>query len=272
VPIIRPRLDACRRERDRITIARKSALNVDVRVGVARSVTASQKEIDMFTHRASLHVALLAALITAGCASPIHIIKPDTNPNADPVPQVMVNFLSNFNPSLSWDVSLDGAVLSGFSPAPGPGVTSVVPVSWAQSSQLKSHTVTTHAICGTFCVYNSETVNFIPPHLFYNGTTSTPAGSGNLKQFQPTAKFVAVQTDRSVPINVTIVETGSPKRVKLGLSPNSWLPAGTPLNVTIPATNTKADFFIVGDSTGTYILSFTATGVVPGAASGTITP
>jgi hypothetical protein len=231
-------------------------------------------EVAMLSCPRSYAAATAAAALLFGCASPINIIKPDTNPNADPVPQVVVSFLSNFNPSLPWHVALDGTDLSGFSPAPAPGVTSVVPVTWAAGSGLKSHQVTASATCGTFCVYNSAVVNFTPPHLFFNGTHSTPSGSGNLKQFQPVAKFVAVQSSRSVAIPVTVVEVSPVKKVRIASTQAGLAGAtpGAPLSLTIPANMTKADFWVVGDGLGLYQLQFTAAGVVPGGGGGTIAP
>ena len=222
----------------------------------------------MFTHRAWFQVGSIATILTAGCASPIHIVTPGAGMSLDPVPQVVVQFTNNFNPAEAWGIDLDGAAITGFSPAPAPLGTSTAPLVYSLTPW--QHTIKTNATCGAFCVYNSEEVKFTPPKLFYNGTNV--ASARDLKQFQATAVFVGVQFDRSVPINVTVVETSSPKRVKLGLSASSFLPAGTPLNVTIPATSTKGDFFIMGDSLGLYTLEFTAAGVTPGGGSGTVKP
>jgi hypothetical protein len=93
-----------------------------------------------------------------------------------------------------------------------------------------------------------------------------------LKQFQPTSAFVGIQFFSSVPINVTAIETSSPKRVKLAGPGGVFQPPGGPITVTIPAGATKADFQIEGDVLGAYVLTFTAPGVVSGPGAGNVIP
>jgi hypothetical protein len=218
-------------------------------------------------------VPVLATLF--GCASPIHVVKPDASPtDHEPVPQVVVQFSSSFNPAEAWGVYLDGNPLLGFSPAPAPGVTSSVPIGFAQASSPQTHEVSTNATCGTFCSYNSESVKFLPPTLIYDATDLTPAGAGNLKQFVDTHEFVAGQFSRSVPITVTVIETTPSKKVLIAATAAQLASAvpGNPLTVTIPFNDTKADFWIRGNSTGLYTLRFSAPGVVPDGGSGNVTP
>src|SRR5690348_17736343 len=124
----------------------------------------------MFTSRLLLPSAFASLVVIAGCTSPVHIVDPTAGIENNPVPQVRVSFLSNFNPSEAWHVSLDGAFVTGFTPTPAPGVTSTAPLAYSPASYPSSHTLTTDATCGTLCSYNSETVAFSPPALIYNGT------------------------------------------------------------------------------------------------------
>jgi len=223
----------------------------------------------MYIRRASFPVAVVVALLTVGCAPVILITTPDRNHPDDPAPtQVVVNFTSNFKPAEPWYVDLDGTNLTGFSPAPTPGGTSSVPIVVTSAGQ---HKVTAQGTCGTFCSYNSDSVTFALPVLTYNSTVP-PRVDRNLKQFQPASVFVGIQFFSSVPINVTIVETSSPKRVKLATPTGVFQAPGAPLTVTIPAGTTKADFQIEGDVLGAYVLNFTAPGVVSGPGAGNVTP
>lgn len=216
----------------------------------------------------ALQALVIAAIVSSGCTSPIHILKPDRNNLFDPVTRVELKFDTNFNPSLPWHVELDGMNLSGFSPAPAPGKISSVPIVITGASV---HTIKATATCGTFCVYNSDEFQFWPPALVYNSTTYANVNK-DLKQFQPASAFVGVQNFRSVPINVTVVEKSSPKRVKLAAPGGQFQSPGSPITVTIPANTTKADFLIQGDVLGLYVLEFTAPGVVSGAGSGNVRP
>jgi hypothetical protein len=220
----------------------------------------------MFEQRAS--VLLVTALILAGCTSPIHIITPVQGDNVDPV-SVKVNFLSKFDPSQSWSVSLDGQKLSGFTPTPAPGATSVVPVNFPQGWKGE-HVVKTHAVCGFFCVWDSEEVHFSPPHLRWNSTTNSVASK--LVQFQGQAAWAGVQYAPTVPINVTIQETTSPPKVSVGLTSNAMSPPGTPLVVTIPAGSTKGDFFLRAQSSGLFTFLLSAPGVTPEEVQGSTAP
>lgn len=218
----------------------------------------------------SLYFVMVALLALTGCASPIHILTPVNGVNQEPVQNITASFTADFKPTEAWDIYLDGTPITGFTPPPAPGVTSTAPLVWAPRTSITSHTIKTNATCGTFCVYNSETVTFTPPQLLYNGTT-TPT-TGDLKQFVTTAEFVGVQYSRSVPITVTIAETSPTKLVQLGTSPGSLLPPGTPIKVIIPASTTKANFYVQGVSLGNYTLSITADGVVPTVGAGKVSP
>lgn len=223
----------------------------------------------MNTPRIAKAIVPLAALAAAGCASPIHIVTPTDGLGVEPQPQVVAQFNNNFKPTEAWGIYLDGVPITGFSPPPAPLGTSTAPLAF-QFEPYGKHTIQTNATCGTFCSYNSEEVTFYPPELFYNGTTAS--NTTNLQQFKPTPAFVGVQFDRSVPITVTVQETSSPPRVKLGNSSGSFASAGTPITVTIPSSSTKGDFFILGDTIGTYQLAFSAAGVTPGGGFGNIAP
>jgi hypothetical protein len=218
----------------------------------------------MFTNRAWLKVAVIAVILTAGCTPAVHIVKPEASKPYEPVPEVVVNFEAKFSPYWGWHIDLDGTNLTGFSPTPAPGGTSSRPIGIKDKGE---HKITAYAVCGQFCVYNSEEVKFTPPFLVYNSTKNFSVKQ-DLAQFQPTTVYVGVQNYRSVPIQVTIVETSPTKRVKLASSPGAFQSPGDPITVTIPADNTKADFFIEGDVLGSYTLSFTAPGVVPGTGQG----
>ena len=222
----------------------------------------------MYTHRASFQVAVIAAILTTGCTPAILIVTPDRNNPNDPVTQAVVTFTPNFKPAEAWYVDLDGTNLAGFSPAPATGGTSSVPLVITGAG---SHTITAQGTCGTFCSYPSDSVTFTLPALIYNSTSYVRVDR-DLKQFQPTPVFVGVQNFRSVPINVSIVETSSPKHVKLALPLGAFQPPGNAITVTIPAGTTKADFQIQGDVLGTYVLGFTAPGVVSGPGAGRVNP
>ncbi len=222
----------------------------------------------MSTHRVFAASAVVVAVLAAGCAPVILITKPDRNKPNDPVDAVTVDFTSNFVPTEAWYVNLDGSNLGGFSPAAGPGKTSSVPVSITTAG---AHTVTAQGTCGAFCSYQSDEVSFTPPALMYN-SISYANGSQNLKQFQSANVFVGVQNFRSIPISVTIVETTTPKHVKLAPAGGAFLPPGAPLTLTIGAATTKADFVIEGDVLGPYQLRFTSPGSVEGFGAGTVSP
>lgn len=228
--------------------------------------------LNLLNYRVLKHSALgatvVAAIVSSGCTSPIHILKPDRNNPYDPVTRVELQFDTNFNPSLPWHAELDGVNLSGFTPAPAPGKISSVPIVITGASV---HTIKATATCGTFCVYNSDEFQFWPPALVYNSTTYANVKK-DLTQFQPASAFVGVQNFRTVPINVTVVEKSSPKRVKLAAPGGQFQAPGSPITLTIPANTTKADFLIQGDVLGSYVLEFTAPGVVTGGGSGNVRP
>lgn len=213
-------------------------------------------------------MAAVIAVLIAGCAPVILITTPDRNNPNEPVNNVVVNFTSNFKPTEPWNVSLDGTNLAGLSPAPIPGGTSSVPITLTKANVYK---VTASGTCGTFCAYPSDEVTFTPPALMYN-SISYANGSQNLTKFVPASVFVGVQNFHSVPIIVTIVETTTPKHVKLAPLGGAFLSPGTPLTLTIGAASTKADFMIEGDVLGIYQLRFTSPGTVEGFGAGTVTP
>lgn len=222
----------------------------------------------MHTRRASFPTVVVISFLVTACTPAIHILKPDRANPFDPVTQAVVSFETKFNPGEAWYVDLDGTNLSGFSPAPAPGGTSSVPLLITSAG---THKITASATCGTFCVYNSDVVDFTPPALIYN-STSYARVDRNLKQFQPDSVYVGVQNFRSVPISVTIVETSSPKRVKLAAPGGAFQPPGSAITVTIPASTTKADFQIQGDVLGFYVLGFSAPGVSGGVGGGNVMP
>jgi hypothetical protein len=222
----------------------------------------------MVKHRGWFPAMVAAGLLAGGCTPAIHIIKPDRNNPFEPVTQAVVTFETKFNPGYGWSVDVDGANLTGFSPAPAPGGTSSVPLVIGAPA---AHKITASASCGTFCVYNSDVVDFTPPALIYNSTSYVRVDL-NLRQFQQASAYVGVQNFRTVPINVTIVETSFPKRVKLATPTGAFQPPGTPVTVTIPAANTKADFRLEGDVLGFYVLGFSAPGVSSGVGGGNVTP
>ena len=224
----------------------------------------------MVAHRFVTTCVGVIAVLATGCSPVIHITTPASGLSKEPVPQVQASFTVDFKPAEAWSITLDGVAITGWSPTPAPGGTSTAPLVYAFSSPIAQHTIDTNATCGFFCAYPSDPpVMFTPPQLLYNQTLP-PLSAVDLKQFKVTAVFVAVQFDRSVPITVTITETSGIQIVKLGLSASTLQPVGTPLTVTIPATSTKADFFIESDSIGKYVLNFTATGVTPGGGVGTV--
>ncbi len=121
-------------------------------------------------------------------------------------------------------------------------------------------------------MYNADEVKFTPPALMYN-SASYANGSQNLRQNVPVDVFVGVQNFRTVPINVTIVETTFPLHVRLAPAGSSaFLAPGAPLTVTIPASDTRANFRIEGFVLGTYNLRFTSPGTVQGFGAGSISP
>ncbi len=212
-----------------------------------------------------------ATLLMAGCVSQIHILQPVAGNNVDPVTTVRAQFGTDFKPTEAWGVYLGGVAISGFSPAPAPGVTSTAPL--PLDLNFSSFVITTNATCGTFCSYPSETVNFTIPHLEYNDNfTSKPK---DFPRFMPTNVFVAVQFPPNVPIVVTITEDpqGNPNKLRLGRSGGPLQGVGVPLTVTIPGgISSKVDFVIDCESgTSTYVIRFAAAGVGFGAGSGKCT-
>jgi hypothetical protein len=222
----------------------------------------------MFTNRVWLTVASIAAVLAAGCTPAVHIIKPDPKKPHEPVPEVVVSFEPKFSAYWGWNIKLDGMELkeSEFAPAAAPGGTSSRPLKLEVPGE---HNLAAYAVCGQFCVWGSEEVKFTPPHLVYNSTTNYSVNK-SLKQFEHVFVYVGVQNYRSVPIQVTIVETSPTKRVRLASSPNAFESPGKPITVTIPADTTKAEFYITGDSQGKYTLGFSAPGVITGEGGGQV--
>jgi hypothetical protein len=207
------------------------------------------------------HVILLllaTSILAAGCASPIHIVSPTAGPQANAIPEVQVS-LSAKQYIDSWSVDLDGTTLSGYSPSPGPGVTSAAPLEFSEGTT--THVLTTHSTCGAFCVWGSETVSFTPPKLHWNGTNTQNVA--NLSQFATVGVFVGVQYPPSVAIPVTVQEITNPPSVKLGLPAGPLQQPGSPLIVVIPAGSTKSDFNVQAESLGNIKFKLTAPGTIP---------
>lgn len=225
----------------------------------------------MFKRNRVTGVACTATVLLAGCVSPIHIIRPISGANVDPVTKVQAHFDGNFVPSQPWGVFLNGAPISGFVPPPVPNVTSEAPLLLNLNSI--GGTITTHSTCVGTCGYPDETVNFTIPHFEYNDNFTSPAR--DITRFSPTNVFVAVQFPPNVSIAVTISEDsgGDPKKLRFGNSIGSLQGVGVPLAVTIPGgISSKVDFAIecVGGGPSTYVIRFTAPGggVGNGAGSG----
>ena len=231
-----------------------------------------------------LHQATLFSFIflTASCSSVIHIVSPVAGDNAEPITSITANFTVDFKPTEPWGIYLDGVLVSGFSPTPAPGVTSTAPIPLnkapASPGYFSQYTITTNATCGTFCAYPSETVAFNPPQLRYNATNGAPTSNGTITQFSPTVVYVGVQYVRSVPIVVKVEETLNPPYtatipiLSMGTSGASLQPPGVPIFVTIPAGDTRGQFFIKSSTLGNYMLKFTAAGASPDQGNGKIVP
>ena len=234
--------------------------------------------------RKRLHsVSLLtSALLAASCSPVIHIVSPVKGDNAEPITSITANFTVDFKPTEPWGVYLDGALVGGFSPTPAPGVTSTAPIFLNKAptspGYFSQYTITTNATCGTFCAYPSETVAFNPPQLRYNATNGAPTANGNATQFSITPVYVGVQYVRSVPITVRVEEILNPPFtntipiVSIGATSASLQSPGIPVFVTIPAGDTRGQFFIKSSTLGNYMLKFTATGASPNQGSGKFVP
>ena len=220
----------------------------------------------MMMRRTSLPV-VAAAVLLGGCAPVIHIVKPEAANPYDPVPQLVVNFTSSFNPGYPWYVDMDGTNITGFTPAPAPGVTSTAPLAFPVYS---SHTIHAQGTCGTFCSYPSESVTFRPPELFYNSTTGSTTTA--LKQTVESTEYIGIGDYSSVPVTIDVVETTVPKRVRLANVGGPLQPPGGKITLTIAPGDTKTNFQIRGDVLGGYTLRFTTPGTPGGGGNGTVIP
>jgi|GEM_PF-1132261 len=218
----------------------------------------------------------------AACSPVINIKPPIQGDNAEPVSSITAFFTADFKPTEPWGIYLDGVNVTGFSPAPAPGVTSTAPISLnklpSSPGYFASYQITTNATCGTFCAYPSQTVDFTPPQLRYNATNGAPDSNGNVAQFSTTSVYVGVQYVRSVPIIVKVEEvlippfTGTLPIISIGATSASLQSPGTPIFVTIPAGDTRGQFFIKSATQGGYVLRFTAVGASPNQGSGKVVP
>ena len=220
-------------------------------------------------------VALAAAVaLAAGCASPpVHIVTPPVANANDPVPRVVVRFDSTFNPANSWGIILDDQIVTGFTPAAKPGGTSSAPLIYGfgpDNFHANNHELRTTASCGGFCTYATESVTFVPPQLLFNGTAVRR--DLDVTQFADKSASVDVQFSRTVPIAVRVQELGSPPLLKMRAPGGAFVAPGAPLFLTIPASDTKADFVIQGQSLGTYVLEFSGAGVGTGRGAGVVKP
>jgi hypothetical protein len=225
-------------------------------------------------------ILFFSGLFLVSCSSVIHITSPVNGDNAEPITSITANFTADFKPTEPWGVYLDGVFVSGFFPTPAPGVTSTAPISLNKmpSGGISQYTITTNATCGTFCSYPSETVAFNPPQLRYNATNGAPTANGVVPQFGINMVYVGVQYVRSVPITVRVAEVVNPPFtntipiISIGATSGSLQPPGTPVFVTIPAGDTRGQFFIKSATLGNYLLNFTAAGASPNEGSGKIVP
>lgn len=220
-------------------------------------------------------VALAAAVaLAAGCASPpVHIVTPPVAGATDPVPRVVVRFDTTFNPANSWSIFLDGQIVTGFTPAAKPGGTSSAPLIYGfgpDTFHANNHELRTSASCGGFCTYATESVVFVPPQLLFNGTVERK--DLTVTQFNDALASVDVQFSRSVPIVVRVEELSSPPSLKMRAPGGAFVAPGAPLFLTIPASDTKADFVINAQSGGPYVLEFTGAGVGTGRGTGLVKP
>jgi len=218
----------------------------------------------------------------AACSPVINVTTPTQGVNAEPVSIIRANFTADFKPTEPWGIYLDGVKVTGFSPTPAPGVTSTAPIFLNKTptggAYFAGYQITTDATCGTFCVYPSQTVDFVPPQLRYNATNGAATATGDIAQFSVASVYVGVQHVRSVPIVVKVEEVLSPPFtstlpiVSIGATGGSLQPPGTPALVTIPANDTRGQFFIKSATQGNYILRFTALGASPSQSSGKVMP
>lgn len=227
-------------------------------------------------------ILFLSGLFLISCSPAIHITSPVQGDNAEPITFITANFSADFKPTEPWGVYLDGVPVTGFSPIPAPNVASKAPITInkmpAGGGFFSQYTITTNATCGTFCAYPSETVAFNPPSLRYNATNGAPTATGVVSQFSVNTVYVGVQYVRSVPITVRVEEVLSPPFtstipiVSIGATSSSLQSPGAAVFVTIPAGDTRGQFFIRSGTLGNYLLKFSAAGASPNQASGKFVP
>ncbi len=208
-------------------------------------------------------------LLVVGCEKAVTIEHPGKGILDEPVPTFRVRFHNDFQPG-SFQAFLNGVTItSRFQPAPAPGG-----VSTASSDHMDAGYKNTQVlhVQGQFKTPQSgiptklteDEVEFSPPVIFVFRGNSTNHDL-SLKERETIAATVLVVKAPKEALTVTVTTEENP-----AVSLNDQ-PAGTPITLTIPTNDRRADFTVRGIQTGkTFIVRALAHGFSSKAAGGTV--
>jgi hypothetical protein len=252
-------------------------------------------------HYALRATALFAAgvatlLLLVGCTAPLEFTAPcagtpqSNDVSCDmavPVSQATIHFDSTFNPSSdALTVQVDGLdATTQLTPAPAPNGTSTLPIPLPSESNGSGAfdtapiKITVDATCGFFCVYPTKSMTFTPVELSFPpwmAGVSGVVGNVKLQSWTQAAVGTVAQIDTPIQVTVYVSTTGGENQdVRLATTLNG--PTSTSIMLTVGKGNggqqSSTPFYIVaGQTTGTFAVIATATGVAYAGTQGTIVP
>ncbi len=213
-------------------------------------------------------LAAAALLLASGCSGVVEIITPPDgnasgggyNVSTAPVSQFVVKINSNYVSSFSAD--LDGAPVTGWSPAPAANttVTALAPACFSGGKSIAASNLYVHELIARAtstspsASIDNDIADFVPPSMQFSQT------SFNLTRGQT----VSVGMNLTTPQPVVTVVTLKPNHTNVSVNA---APAGATATGTIPNNNIGA-FTITGLSSGSFIINASVRGVQCGGVSG----
>lgn len=211
---------------------------------------------------------MLALGLATGCQHSVKIEYPGNGNSKDPIRDFRVKFHSDADPA-TFSAKLNGVdITSRFQPAPAPGQ-----VSFASSDFMKGwqQTLEVHASfktpsSGIPTKSTNDMVQFTPPGVFVFLGNSTSVNNLSVKErdtIRATVMVVDPPTREGLVVTLTTEENPA-------VSLNNAA-AGTPITVTIPINDRRADFTVRGIQAGqSFIVRPLAKGYGSHAGSGTV--
>jgi len=230
--------------------------------------------------RLLLPLALIAALLGAGCVSPVTITAPCSVIAANqsltcnaggPATQATLIYNTNFDPANSLTLTYDSvAITNALLPPPAPSGTSNAPIPPPPQKNYytngASHTLAVNDTCGFFCVYPTVSVTFTPAPLYVFAPSPQQNAPINGSLGMPSPAFV--ELGAPLPSGTTQVTlSASPPIVTFGET--QFGPFSNQITVPISASANEAEFFVQGIKGQTVGTAFTVTATVPGYQIGT---